>query len=211
MELVIVVARNGGLPERYTPLPFTNIQGDSHMPRSRVLLIASFLCLASIHLQAQLAPPILISPSNHATAIRVKPILVWKATQLALTYDLQVSADSTFSGSFTTVSGLADTSFQFTGLGHSLVYFWRIRAINAITIGPYSSPFSFKTRAPSPALPVGSHDAYPALLHAAGIAILTGDALETADVSGDNTVSAYDAALVLKFAAGLITLLPVDQ
>jgi hypothetical protein len=200
-----------GICSSHTPLPFANITGDSHMPGSRLLTIASALFLASLHLQAQLAPPTLASPSNRATAIRVKPVFVWRSTQFAFTHDLQVSSDSTFSGSVTTISGLADTSYQFTGLSHSVVYFWRVRAVNPTTTGPYSLPFSFKTRAPSPALPVGSHDAYPALLHVAGITILTGDAFETADVSGDNTVSAYDAALVFQFAAGLINLFPVDQ
>jgi len=177
----------------------------------QVLSSALAFSLISSQSQAQLTATALLSPMNHATTVKVNPVFVWQATQFALTYDLQVSTDSTFTESVIAVSGIADSVFQFTGLSHSVVYFWRARAVNASFTSPYSLPFSFKTRAPSPSLPVGAHDAVPALLHAAGITILNGSAFETADVSGDNTVTAYDAALVLQLAAGLIGMFPVDR
>ncbi|HHP7238854.1 S8 family serine peptidase [Longibacter sp.] len=58
---------------------------------------------------------------------------------------------------------------------------------------------------------VNAQDAAIALQHAAGIVTLDGPAFISADVTGDGTVGAFDAALILQFASEIITCFPVEE
>jgi hypothetical protein len=165
-------------------------------------LILSLYCFGS----AQTAPPpAIMTPANHATGIRSELTMAWSARKEARSYDLQLSNDSTFASGVINDLGLTSTTVCVTGLSHGTTYFWRVRSVNSLDGGAYSDISSFRTKAAS-VIEVGeirAADAVPILRHAAGVAMLTGDALEGADITGDGTVSAYDAAIVLHLAAGL--------
>ena len=52
---------------------------------------------------------------------------------------------------------------------------------------------------------INTSDAAAILRHAAGMAVLSGDAFTAADVNLDNAVNTADAVLVLRYAAGMIS------
>jgi hypothetical protein len=130
----------------------------------------------------------------------------------ASSYELQISTDSTFFTAVINRTGLTDTTYQLLGLSHKTIYFWRVRAMNAVGPGSFSPIFSFRTKVAS-ALEgeIESSTAATILRHVAGLSMLSGDGLEWADVSEDGTVSAYDAAIVLRAAAGLLSKLPTAR
>ena len=161
------------------------------------------------------SPPIPILPSDHATAVRINPTFAWSSSTGAQSYHLQVSTDSTFATVFLDRLALTDTTLRVTGLSHKTIYYWRVNATGAEGTSAYSTPFSFRSHV-TPGDFNGSGEyqaasAYLILRHVANISVLTGDALETGEVSGDGTVSAYDAALVLQLVVGFINVFPVDQ
>jgi hypothetical protein len=160
------------------------------------------------------SPPIPVMPSNHATAVRINPTFVWSSSTGAQSYHLQVSTDSTFAAAIIDRPTLTDTTLRVTGLSHKTIYYWRVNSTGANGTTTFSTTFSFRSHV-TPGDFNGSGEIQGAsasliLRHVANIAVLTGDALETAEVSGDETVSAYDAALVLQVAAGLLSGFPVD-
>jgi hypothetical protein len=161
------------------------------------------------------SPPILVAPSDHATAVRINPTFAWRPSTGALSYRLQVSTDSTFANAFIDRPAITDTTQHLIGLSHKTIYYWRVNATGADGTSPFSAAYRFRSHV-IPGDFNGSGEiqavfAYFILSHVANISILSGDALETADVSGDGTVSAYDAAFVLQVASGLLGVFPVDQ
>ena len=161
------------------------------------------------------SPPILIAPSDHATAVRINATFIWRSPPGAASYQLQISPDSTFATAVIDRPALTDTTQLVTGLSHKTIYYWRVNATNFDGTSAFSVTFSFRFHVKpgdfNGSGEIQSADAYIILRHVTNISVLTGDALETAEVSGDGTVSAYDAALVLQVAAGLLSVFPVDQ
>jgi titin len=72
----------------------------------------------------------------------------------AASYTIQRSRNSTFpaNGAGTqTVTNIAGTSQSYTGLNSNTVYYFRVRAVNAIGTSAYSATFSFQPPVPPPA------------------------------------------------------------
>ena len=187
------------------------------MRTKQFLIFGLLFAVASTRLQAQtpLSPPRLLAPLDRATAVRINTTFVWSSSVGATAYELQVSTDSTFPGATVMISGIGDTSYHLTELSHKTIYYWRVKATDAGGTSPFSSINSFRSHV-TPGDFGGSGEyqsAYASIIlrHVAGVTILTGDALETAEVTGDGTVSAYDAALVLQCAAGFLSVFPVDR
>jgi hypothetical protein len=180
-----------------------------------ILVLLPVFAATNTQAQTQLAAPRLLAPVDQATAVRINTLFVWSSSVGATTYELQVSTDSAFSGSPVKRSGIVDTNYQMTGLSHKTIYYWRVMASDAGRTSPFSVTNSFRSHV-TPGDFGGSGEmqsAYAAIIlrHVAGVSMLSGDALEIAEVTGDRTVSAYDAALVLQCAAGLLSVFPVDQ
>ncbi len=161
------------------------------------------------------SPPIPIVPFHQATAVRINATFTWSSSTEALSYHLQVSTDSTFTTAIIDRPAISDTTFRLTGLSYKTIYYWRVNATDAEGTSAFSTTFSFRSHVKPADFngsgEIQSADAYIILRHVANISVLTGDSIEAAEVSGDGTVSAYDAALVLQAAAGLLTVFPVDQ
>jgi hypothetical protein len=162
-----------------------------------------------------LAPPLPITPADHATGVRINSTFTWHSSPGVLSYHLQVSTDSSFAIAVIDRPALTDTTQRLAGLSHKTIYYWRVNATGAEGTSPFSATYRFRSHV-TPGDFNGSGEiqavfAYFILSHVANISILTGDALETAEVSGDGAVSAYDAALVLQVASGLLVVFPVDQ
>jgi hypothetical protein len=114
--------------------------------------------------------------------------------------------------------GIADTSYTAANIPKNLLGFWRVCGVNAGGAGPFSAPRRFATVKgyrlgdADNGGEISAADAAIILRHVAKLALITDPlALEAADVSGDGTITAYDGALVLQMAAGLITKFPGEH
>ena len=88
-------------------------------------------------------PPALVSPENGATIQASTLTLVWNASGGAVSYRLQVSADSLFGTAFFDDSTLTATSRQISGLVNARTYYWRVRAKNPTGTSAYSTRWQF--------------------------------------------------------------------
>src|SRR6202008_271111 len=97
--------------------------------------------------------PVLGLPLNGATNAPIHTTLVWNRSSVATSYQLQFSADSTFS---TTVidSIIVDTLFQTNSLQHDAKYYWRVRASNVGGVSDFSQMRNFTTIVAPPSVPV---------------------------------------------------------
>src|SRR5690606_33439805 len=80
--------------------------------------------------------PTLVSPADEATLVELDENLTWNAVDGALSYDVQVATDNTFTNvePITITDG---TSYQPT-LENETVYFWRVRSVNDGGVSEYS-------------------------------------------------------------------------
>jgi hypothetical protein len=91
--------------------------------------------------------PTLSTPPDSSTGISLTPTLDWMDVPNAVSYNIQISAGSSFAPPLVDTSGL--TSSQYTVppglLNYSTSYYWRVRASNFIGNGPYSAEWMFTT------------------------------------------------------------------
>lgn len=93
--------------------------------------------------------PILASPLNGTPNARDTVILKWNYPNLASSFRLQLSTDSTFqSGIIFDQSNLSDTFKVITGLTGQKKYFWRANSSNAGGTSQFSTIFNFNTGFP---------------------------------------------------------------
>lgn len=100
--------------------------------------------------QAPTDPPGSLTPADNATSVPVDPTLIWGPTTGADTYDVQVATDASFTKSGSSllvvdVTGLANTTYNVTGLATGTTYFWRARGVNSGGAGPWAPTQSFTT------------------------------------------------------------------
>ena len=91
----------------------------------------------------QLLPPTLSSPSNNNIGSAVDPTLQWQSVSRATSYRVQYSSDVNF-GTYQEYTS-ATTSRSITGLSNNTKYYWRVRAENSSTTGPWSAKWNFTT------------------------------------------------------------------
>jgi hypothetical protein len=91
-------------------------------------------------------PPTLISPLDLTQDEVVIPVLEWSYVEEAASYELQVSANSSFTNTVIDIT-TEDTEYQVeTPLNYLTQYWWRVRSITEMgTIGQWSSVWSFTT------------------------------------------------------------------
>lgn len=95
------------------------------------------------------AVPTLALPEDNSANISDTLNLVWNYADLASTYRLQISTDSTFNSNIIIDQDLiADTFKTITGLNGQTKYFWRVSSSNAGGTSDFSSAFNFTTGFP---------------------------------------------------------------
>ena len=99
--------------------------------------------------QPQLIPsiPILYSPQNGAILEVINPLLYWGISQYAESYNVQVSADSSFSSTVYDSNNIVITEFQIpeNGLNNNTTYYWRVSATNFAGTSQWSTVRHFTT------------------------------------------------------------------
>lgn len=99
--------------------------------------------------------PAIVSPPNNAVNQQVNVTLRWNRSNAALTYRLQVAADSAFAPVLlVNDSTLTDTVKIMSGLTNSTRYFWRVNAKNVAGTSVYSAIYAFTTIIANPIVPL---------------------------------------------------------
>ncbi|MGB6650411.1 MAG: T9SS type A sorting domain-containing protein, partial [Bacteroidota bacterium] len=87
----------------------------------------------------------LLSPPDVTEEVPVDVNLVWRASEAATSYHVQLSPAGDFSVLILDSTGLSDTTTALAGLDQLRVYFWRVMAENPIGCSPWSSTYRFRT------------------------------------------------------------------
>jgi hypothetical protein len=97
--------------------------------------------------------PNLISPANGATNVSRFPTFKWNKASGATTYEIQISRYSNFSTIFNSDSSIMDTTYIYEDellLSYYTWYYWRVRGINGIGTGLWSTVCSLRTKSAPP-------------------------------------------------------------
>lgn len=93
---------------------------------------------------ADFNPLTLTSPSDDATNISLVEVLEWDADSNALSYDVEIAADDSFTN-IVSSGNVTTNSYRSSNLSSLTEYFWRVKPKNDCAEGAYSSVFSFST------------------------------------------------------------------
>ncbi len=91
--------------------------------------------------------PTLLAPANLASNVCVTPTLSWNSVPAATSYQLQVSTSTAFTSTLYDNAGLTSTGVTLPALTRGQTYFWRVNASGPGGTSPWSSVWSFGTRA----------------------------------------------------------------
>lgn len=91
--------------------------------------------------------PFLITPLDGASGLPLSVNLTWEVVPSAETYEVQVSANSSFSPLFA-VQIVTTTNFSLSGLQILSQYYWRVRARNSADVSDWSLQRIFTTQGP---------------------------------------------------------------
>ncbi len=90
--------------------------------------------------------PLLVSPSDDASAVPLRPTFQWSPVSQATSYRLQVCVDTLCASPILDVSGLTTYTYAMTtSLTGGTCYFWRISGRNGCGEGAFSALNSFET------------------------------------------------------------------
>ena len=95
-------------------------------------------------------------PANGAQNVSLTPLLKWDTLANAKTYDLQLATDSLFTSNIIDSTLLINTQLPVAAgrLTNNTRYYWRVRGVNIVGNGPWSSIFHFTTVVALPNAPV---------------------------------------------------------
>ena len=106
---------------------------------------------------APAATPTLLSPANSTNNISLTPAFDWNDAANATAYELQVSTTNTFASNIISQTSLTGSNYTTTMvLANNTVYYWRVRAKNALGNSAWSTVWSFTTipvTPPAPSVP----------------------------------------------------------
>ncbi|MBK0401900.1 T9SS type A sorting domain-containing protein [Adhaeribacter sp. BT258] len=91
--------------------------------------------------------PTLNLPANGATGVSITPTLSWNAVTNATSYQVQLSASSSFSNKIIDSSNVTGSAVSVSGLAYNTPYYWRVRASNSAGFGNWSVIRNFTTEA----------------------------------------------------------------
>jgi hypothetical protein len=86
---------------------------------------------------------VLSFPGAAASGISIQPVITWNAVVDALTYEFQLADNPSFTTPLIDSVGITATSFNVYPfvLTNATTYYWRVRAINAVSQSPYSTRY----------------------------------------------------------------------
>jgi len=102
------------------------------------------------------SPPTLVSPPDNAQNVSLTPTLDWRDDISVITYQAQLSTDSTFTTSLvdTTSFSVSQVTIRSGILTPVQRYYWRVRTTNILGTGPWSVIWDFRTLLTAPVAPV---------------------------------------------------------
>lgn len=90
--------------------------------------------------------PVLVSPFNGSKGDTVVLTFKWNKVNRAVSYTVQISADSAFTAPFVNRANLNFPQYAVRGLKYNTKYYWRACAANYKGNGPWSEIYSFTTK-----------------------------------------------------------------
>ena len=99
------------------------------------------------------APP-LVAPANDTTNQFVPVTLSWGSVAFAVSYNMQVSATSSFSSTVFEQAGYTSDTVTVGALVNSTTYYWHVNAANGSGTGTWANAWRFTTVEAAPAAPV---------------------------------------------------------
>ena len=87
----------------------------------------------------------LVYPANFALDLPVDLEFRWSPASAATSYRMQIGRAADFSIMVLDTSGLSDTTFAVSGLQNYTIYWWRVKAINAVGTADWSTANKFRT------------------------------------------------------------------
>jgi len=93
----------------------------------------------------------LVTPKHLDSAVSIKPVFTWTHAAFPgglvfpVTYDVEISTASNFSGTLISRTALADTFTTPIDLLPVTTYYWRARGVNGSSVGPWSTVGTFTT------------------------------------------------------------------
>ncbi len=134
-----------------TPISITFADTDDVAPGNYPITITATSINATKEITLQLAflsatfsDVSLSSPVDTAEEVSLSIPLLWEASSLATSYDLEIATDAAFNSVIETASVLG-TSYIPVNLEEETTYFWRVKPRNNCGEGTFGSPFSFAT------------------------------------------------------------------
>lgn len=91
-------------------------------------------------------PPDVVAPTNRQENVAGLPVsLTWSRIPEALSYDVEVATNLTFSTIVASASNVTDTTTSISGLASNTRYFWHVRSADADTFGIWCQRSQFTT------------------------------------------------------------------
>ena len=106
---------------------------------------------------AKLEKPELLTPLNNSV-IQVEGTVTWSNVVGAVRYQIQFDKNSSFSQPLINASVTGLEKYNFSGLNHNKIYFWRVRAFNDKDTSNWSAANFFKTNIAAPVLTYPSNN-----------------------------------------------------
>jgi hypothetical protein len=114
--------------------------------------LISLILIFNSGINAQPLPPVLVSPTNHATCISLYPTFNWNVSSGATSYRIQI-----FQGAYMVFdqSNITSTTFSLVSsvLDYNLEYYWHVNATNGGGTSNWSTSWYFTTMDPLPIKP----------------------------------------------------------
>lgn len=93
--------------------------------------------------------PELLSPANGATDVSVATEVMWKVSDRAASYHVQVSVSNDFSTIHVEKDGISELRQNLDTLAEATTYYWRVQAINVAGESDWSPAWGFTTGKPN--------------------------------------------------------------
>jgi len=94
--------------------------------------------------------PFLSSPDDGATIISINPVIRWKVSAYADSYEVRVSLNHDFTETIFDTSGLTGTNIKIENLLQpNKTYYWSVKAYNDVSVSDWSEVREFTTGSPN--------------------------------------------------------------